>query len=96
MPDPVSINVTSCIFRGRPYALPPIEAARKLHACRYFDEDPLAAVCRTLGDAATRRGRFGWFCADVEPRVRLAEQVEAKAWHHARRAGDSKLVTTNR
>lgn len=75
MPDPVSTNVTSCLFRGLPYATPTLEAARKVHPCRYFGEDALAAVCRSLGDVDVRR-KFSWFCADVERRVQLAEDAE--------------------
>lgn len=66
VPDPVSLNVTSCLFHGHSYADPTLEAARKVHNCRYFSEPHLATVCAALGDERERRGRFGWFCNDVE------------------------------
>jgi hypothetical protein len=66
VPDPVSINVTSCLFHGHTYADPLLEAARKVHNCRYFSEPHLARVCAAIGDAEERNGRFGWFCRDVE------------------------------
>ena len=68
VPDPVSINVTSCLFHkhtGYGYA-PTLEAARKVHPCRYFDVAHLAAVCALLGDANVRTGAYGWFCGEVE------------------------------
>ena len=66
-PDPVSINVTSCLFRKHGYAYhPTLEAARLVHPCRYFDAPHLARVCALLGDEQERRGRFGWWCGDVE------------------------------
>ena len=48
------------------YADPTLEAARKVHNCRYFSEPHLATVCAALGDERERRGRFGWFCNDAE------------------------------
>ena len=71
VPDPVSINVTSCLFRKHGYAYQPtLEAARKVHPCRYFDTPHLAAVCALLGDTGTRTGSYGWWCAEVEKHVR--------------------------
>ena len=66
VPDPVSRNVTSCLFHGHPYSHPTLEAARKVHNCRYFTEPHLAKVCAALGSKEERTGRFGWFCNDVE------------------------------
>jgi hypothetical protein len=65
VPDPVSLNVTSCLFHGHPYAHPTLEAARKVHNCRYFSEPHLAAVCAALGSRVERTGRYSWFCNDV-------------------------------
>ena len=65
-PDAVSRNVTSCLFHGHSYTHPVLEAARKVHNCRYFTERHLASVCAALGDRQVRTGRFGWFCNDVE------------------------------
>ena len=66
VPDPVSINVTSCLFRRHPYAHPTLEAARKVHPCRYFDTAVLATVCAQLGTKEVRTGSLGWFCNDAE------------------------------
>ena len=70
VPDPVSINVTSCLFRKHAYSYhPTLEAARRVHPCRYFEPAHLARVCALLGDESERRGRYGWWCGDVEPDV---------------------------
>jgi hypothetical protein len=67
VPDPVSINVTSCLFRKHAYAYhPTLDAARKVHPCRYFDTAHLAHVCSLLGNSAVRTGPFGWWCGEVE------------------------------
>ena len=60
VPDPVSINVTSCLFRKQPYAHPTLEAARKAHPCRYFDSHLLAKTCSLLGSKAVRTTSYGW------------------------------------
>ena len=75
-PDPVSVNVTSCLFFGYQYADPLLDAARKVHNCRYFTREHLAAVCNALGPARERTGRFGWFCNDVEE---LAKRLQPAA-----------------
>ena len=67
-PDSVSINVTSCLFRKHSYSYQPtLEAARKVHPCRYFDTEHLAALCRLVADSPQRRtGEYGWWCGEVE------------------------------
>ena len=59
VPDPVSINVTSCLFRRHAYGQATLDAARKVHPCRYFDEPHLAHVCSLLGETDVRRRRCG-------------------------------------
>jgi len=64
--DRVSYNVTACLFTEYTYEVPNMELARKGHNCRYFDEAPLAAVCRALESSVGElRSKYGWFCGDV-------------------------------
>ena len=78
VPNPVSINVTSCLFRKRPYEHPTLERARKAHPCRYFEDGDLARICAALGPADVRRSLYGWFCGEVESHVAaLASQTTA-------------------
>ena len=68
VPDPVSINVTSCLFRKHSYAYQPtLEAARTVHPCRYYDAAHMAALCGLLGDSPKdRMSRYGWWCSELE------------------------------
>ena len=76
-PDPISINVTSCLFRGHTYTHPTLEAARKVHPCRYFDEAHLARVCALIGPEKTRTGAYGWFGCGEKGVERLSARMEA-------------------
>ena len=66
VPDPVSINVTDCLFRKHVYGHPTLDTARGKHPCRYFDDGALAAICALLGPHDIRMSLYGWFCGDVE------------------------------
>lgn len=80
VPDPVSINVTSCIFRKHSYAYhPTLEAARKIHPCRYYDAAYMGAVCALLGDMNVRTQSFGWWCSDVEAYSRRRDDGGAQS-----------------
>ena len=76
-PDPVSVNVTSCLFFGHTYTDPLLDAARKAHNCRYFSSTHLAAVCHSLGGTSERTGRFGWFCNDVESIAKRLDSAQS-------------------
>ena len=73
VPDAVSVNVTSCLFHGHPYAEAVMEAARKTHNCRYFSNEHLGVVCSALGDQQVRGRTYGWFCNDVEKWARAVD-----------------------
>ena len=66
--DAVRVVIRYTPFHGAASeeAIRVLEAARKVHNCRYFSDAHLAQVCAALGGASERGGRFGWFCRDVE------------------------------
>ena len=65
--DPVSLNVTACLFTRREYGVPVLDKARKQHSCRYFDEQTLRAVCTALSPDERMRTDYPWWCADAAP-----------------------------
>ena len=78
--DRVSYNVTACLFTEYVYPNPAMERARKGHNCRYFDDAPLAAVCKALGQGDANehrelRGNYGWFCGDAIPLLAAAAKA---------------------
>ena len=74
-------QVTACLFTEYVYPIPAMDRARKGHNCRYFDDAPLAAVCKALGQADHEqlRRNYGWFCADVIPLLAAAAAMPPKA-----------------
>lgn len=62
MVDPVALNVTGCLFTRHPYQHPVVDAARKVHSCRYSTPEVLARVCSALGDGAHGTREYGWWC----------------------------------
>ena len=68
--DPVSLNVTACLFTKREYGVAELDAARSRHSCRYFDVATLRRVCSALSPDARMRNDYPWWCGDVAPPVR--------------------------
>ena len=73
-------QVTACLFTEYVYPNPAMERARKGHNCRYFDDAPLAAVCKALGQGDANehrelRGNYGWFCGDAIPLLAAAAKA---------------------
>ena len=60
--DPVSLNVTGCLFTRHPYENPVVDAARKVHSCRYSTPEVLDQVCSALGNAQQVSTHFPWWC----------------------------------
>mmetsp|Transcript_34869 Transcript_34869/g.102269 ORF Transcript_34869/g.102269 Transcript_34869/m.102269 type:complete len:208 (-) Transcript_34869:79-702(-) len=63
--DPVSLNVTACLFRRREYGVVTLDEARKKHSCRYFDMRTLKAVCSALAPEERMRTDYPWWCGDA-------------------------------
>ena len=79
-PNPNPSQVTACLFTEYVYPNPAMERARKGHNCRYFDDAPLAAVCKALGQGDANehrelRGNYGWFCGDAIPLLAAAAKA---------------------
>ena len=54
--DPVSLNVSGCLFTRARYDLEIAEIARTTHACRYYGREQMARVCRALAEPMASYG----------------------------------------
>lgn len=63
--DPVSLNVTGCLFTQKEYGVAVLDHARKAHSCRYYDNRTIRTVCSLVSKRELVRKHYPWWCQDL-------------------------------